>query len=106
MYVGKLVERAPTERLYANPMHPYTSALISAVPELDPLQVWPKETLPQEVADPSQEIRGCVFAPRCRYSIGRCHIQQPELREVSSDAQAVHWVACHRAEELQLAGAT
>jgi peptide/nickel transport system ATP-binding protein len=100
MYVGKLVESAATTELYTNPRHPYTEALLSAVPKPDPRLRTEPIVLPGEVADPSNPPRGCYFHPRCQYKIDRCAIEEPALREIAPD----HFVSCHRAEELALTG--
>lgn len=102
MYVGKIVELANTDELFENPLHPYTEALLSAVPKPDPrlrnrgLRI----RLEGEVADPSSPPGGCYFHPRCRYAEDRCRDEEPAVREIGKD----HWVACHFAEELQLRG--
>mgnify|MGYP001051147657 CR=1 FL=1 len=100
MYVGKIVESAPTLRLYTMPRHPYTEALLSAVPKPDPRRRTAPIVLEGEVADPAHPPSGCSFHPRCRYRIERCTIETPELREIAPD----HFVSCHRAEELELQG--
>lgn len=100
MYVGKIVESAPTPRLYTMPRHPYTEALLSAVPKPDPRRRTTPIVLEGEVADPAHPPSGCYFHPRCRYRIERCTVEAPELREIAPD----HFVSCHRAEELELQG--
>ena len=103
MYVGKLVELASTDELYAGPQHPYTEALLSAVPQPDPLIRDQKQriVLEGEVPDPANPPSGCYFHPRCRYSDGaRCRNETPALRETTP----LHFVACHYAEELSLRG--
>lgn len=100
MYVGKLVEMATTEALFQTPRHPYTAALMMAVPVPDPSQRDIIQDLPGEVASPANPPSGCYFHPRCQYAKEICATQTPELREISPD----HFVSCHRAEELQLAG--
>ncbi|MGC9348252.1 MAG: ABC transporter ATP-binding protein [Anaerolineae bacterium] len=103
MYVGKLVELASTDELFAQPQHPYTEALLSAVPQPDPLIREEKQriVLEGEVADPANPPGGCYFHPRCSYSDGsRCIHETPELRETTP----FHFVACHYAEELSLRG--
>ncbi|WP_308446039.1 MULTISPECIES: ABC transporter ATP-binding protein [Roseiflexus] len=100
MYVGKIVESAPTPRLYTMPRHPYTEALLSAVPKPDPRRRTTPIVLEGEVADPAHPPPGCAFHPRCRYRIERCAVETPELREIAPD----HFVSCHRAEELALQG--
>lgn len=102
MYVGKLVESAPTTELFSNPLHPYTEALLSAVPKPDPRRRTEPIVLPGDVADPANPPSGCYFHPRCRYRTERCTIEAPTLRELSPG----HMVSCHRAEELRLGGAT
>jgi len=105
MYVGHLVEMAETDELYTNPMHPYTSALISAVPEPDPDQEWKEPELSGQVADPSKEVKGCSFAERCGYAEEQCHEKKLEWHNMSPEGELPHWVSCHRAEELELQGA-
>ena len=100
MYVGKLVEMAETEELFVDPQHPYTEALMSAVPKPDPRAKKERIVLPGEVADPANPPSGCYFHPRCRYAEEVCRVEEPSLREISSE----HFVSCHRAEELSLAG--
>ena len=100
MYVGKLAELADTEELYFSPLHPYTEALLSAVPKPNPRLRSKRIVLQGEVADPSNPPSGCYFHPRCRYAIDRCRIEAPALREVKPN----HLVSCHRADELQLQG--
>jgi oligopeptide/dipeptide ABC transporter ATP-binding protein len=100
MYVGKIVELAPTEALFARPKHPYTSALLGAVPVPDPDQRAALKGLPGEVANPARPPSGCYFHPRCPFAEDRCRTEAPALREVAPG----HQVACHRAEELTLPG--
>ena len=102
MYVGKLVEMASTEALYKNPQHPYTEALLSAVPKPDPRlrSLGKRIVLEGDVADPANPPGGCYFHPRCRYAQDVCAQEEPPLRDVGDD----HYVACHFAEELSLRG--
>jgi peptide/nickel transport system ATP-binding protein len=100
MYVGKLVEMAETEELYLNPRHPYTEALMSAVPKSDPDMKSDRITLEGEVPDPGNPPSGCYFHPRCRYVVARCKTEAPTLTEVSPG----HFASCHRAHELHLRG--
>ena len=100
MYVGKIAEMASAEELYAYPLHPYTEALMSAVPKPDPLYKSERIIMQGDVADPSNPPSGCYFHPRCQYAKDVCSRQAPEFRELKPD----HFVACHRAEELQLKG--
>ena len=100
MYLGNLVELASAEGLYANPTHPYTEALLSAVPRTDPDHVPQRIILPGDVPSPADPPSGCKFHPRCRYAQEVCKAEVPLWREMSDD----HWVACHRADELELTG--
>ena len=101
MYVGHLVESARTSELYSNPKHPYTEALLSAVPKPDPRARSEPIVLPGEVADPANPPSGCYFSPRCGYSDGaRCVEEIPQLREIAPG----HFVRCHFAHELKLVG--
>jgi peptide/nickel transport system ATP-binding protein len=111
MYVGKLVESAEATALYQHPQHPYTEALMSAVPIHNP-RLRDKSRrirLQGEVADPANPPSGCYFHPRCRYAQERCAHEPPPLRPIESPATAgepdPHFAACHFAEELQLRGA-
>ena len=100
MYVGKLVEGATTIALFQRPLHPYTEALLSAVPKPDPRLRTEPIVLQGDVADPANPPSGCYFHPRCRYAVERCAVEEPLLRELEPE----HFVSCHRAEELQLMG--
>ncbi len=102
MYVGKLVELADTESLYMHPQHPYTEALLSAVPKPDPrLRNRGNRIIPEgEVADPARPPSGCYFHPRCRYARERCKVEEPALRDLGNK----HFAACHFSEELTLRG--
>jgi len=100
MYVGQMVELAETERIFTAPKHPYTSALLSAVPEPDPRLRTRRIVLQGEVANPASPPSGCYFHPRCPHAIELCRTQAPAWRETSP----AHFVACHRADELQLLG--
>jgi peptide/nickel transport system ATP-binding protein len=100
MYVGRVVEMGATEDLYLHPKHPYTEALLSAVPKPNPRLQEEPIILSGEVANPANPPPGCAFHPRCRYAQERCRQEKPILREVTPG----HWSACHFAEELPLAG--
>ena len=100
MYVGKIIELAETEALYMRPQHPYTEALLSAVPKPDPRSQQAQIILSGEVANPADPPSGCYFHPRCKYAQDRCQQESPALREL----QPGRHVACHFAEELELEG--
>jgi oligopeptide/dipeptide ABC transporter ATP-binding protein len=100
MYVGKVAEMAPTEEIFNAPRHPYTAALLSAVPVADPRIRSQTMPLKGEVPSPANPPSGCYFHPRCPYVIDQCRTDTPPLEEISSG----HYVSCHRARELQLAG--
>jgi peptide/nickel transport system ATP-binding protein len=119
LYVGKLGDEADTEELFIQPLHPYTEALLSAVPRPNPRlrrragalrgtngtsggegTGEKRIVLRGEVADPSNPPAGCYFNPRCPYAIDICRTETPPLREVLPGRS----VSCHRAEELTLAG--
>ena len=100
MYVGKIVEVAETTKLFENPKHPYTEALLSAVPKADPRLRSQRIILEGDVADAAHPPSGCYFHPRCRYVIERCKSETPQLIEVEPNQYA----SCHRAQELTLVG--
>ncbi|HEY4201265.1 MAG TPA: oligopeptide/dipeptide ABC transporter ATP-binding protein [Devosiaceae bacterium] len=100
MYVGKIVELAETEDLYGRPRHPYTEALLSAVPKPDPFLDDDTIVLQGEIASPAHPPSGCYFHPRCPYAQAICSTEAPALREVAPGHQA----ACHFAEQLNLRG--
>jgi peptide/nickel transport system ATP-binding protein len=100
MYVGKLVECSEKKNIFSSPKHPYTEALLSAVPRPDPRRKMERIMLPGDVADPSHPPSGCYFHPRCRYTQEICKTTPPQLEEITPD----HFVSCHRARELNLHG--
>lgn len=100
MYVGRIVEIAPTDDLYRTPRHPYTETLLAAVPAPDLLRRGRQMKASGDVADPANPPPGCSFHPRCPYAQDRCRTERPELTELAPG----RWASCHRAEELQLAG--
>ena len=101
MYAGEIVEEAAAERLYRSPRHPYTEALLAAVPVPDPtMRRGARRHLQGSVPDPANRPQGCTFAPRCAFATDRCREERPQLREVDGGR-----VACHHADELELAGA-
>ena len=100
MYVGKIVEISPTNDLFFEPLHPYTEALMAAVPVADPRVRSAMTELEGDVPSPSNPPSGCYFHPRCRYAIDICSQEAPELIELRPE----HFVSCHRAQELDLDG--
>ncbi len=100
MYVGKIVETATSDDLFARPRHPYTSALLAALPVADPRVKSGNVELPGEVASPANPPSGCYFHPRCDYCIDVCKTEAPVYRELTPG----HFAACHRADELNLSG--
>jgi peptide/nickel transport system ATP-binding protein len=102
MYLGRIVEMAATEDLFFTPKHPYTEALISAVPVPDPDYALRRITLSGDVPNAVNPPSGCHFHPRCPYARGICSEKTPDLRQFSDG----HEVRCHRAEELSLQSLT
>ena len=100
MYLGRIVELTHSEELYQNPRHPYTEALLSAIPYADPDMVQAEILLEGNVPDPSNAPPGCHFHPRCRYAIPKCSEEIPQL--VPTRENPEHFVACHRHEDLSL----
>jgi oligopeptide/dipeptide ABC transporter ATP-binding protein len=100
MYVGKIVELAATEVLYAAPRHPYTAALMAAVPVADPRHRSGDVELKGDVPSPANPPTGCYFHPRCPFAVELCRKEPPALREISPG----RLVSCHRADELALPG--
>jgi oligopeptide/dipeptide ABC transporter ATP-binding protein len=98
MYLGRIVELASTERLFAEPKHPYTEALVSAVPVPEPDIVVERILLEGDVPSPVNPPSGCHFHPRCRYAVDVCKTDAPLYRDLGGE----HFVACHRADDLSL----
>jgi peptide/nickel transport system ATP-binding protein/oligopeptide transport system ATP-binding protein len=96
MYLGRLVETAPTRQLFAGPRHPYTKALFSAIPSLDPDDRGKAQKLEGEIPSPTNQPSGCKFHTRCRYAVDVCKTTEPTLEGDGSG----HEVACHRWQEL------
>ncbi|MFC3706103.1 ABC transporter ATP-binding protein [Devosia honganensis] len=103
MYAGRVVELSDTEALFARPRHPYTAALLAAVPRPDPrrARTGAATRLKGEVADPANRPTGCAFHPRCPFATDRCRSEEPEMRPVGAAM-----VACHHSEKLDLKGVT
>jgi oligopeptide transport system ATP-binding protein len=91
MYLGEFVELAPAKQLMQRPLHPYTQALISAIPVLDPEDGRKRILLAGDVPSPIHPPPGCPFHPRCPMAQDRCRFEKPSLREISPG----HWVCCH-----------
>jgi oligopeptide transport system ATP-binding protein len=94
MYLGKIVESAEAKTLIRAPKHPYTQALLSAVPVVDPVSKRKRIILPGDVPSPIDPPSGCPFHPRCPIAEDRCKIEIPSLREIARE----HWAACHLAK--------
>ena len=97
MYLGKIVELAEAKSLIREPQHPYTQALISAVPEVDPDSKRQRIVLPGDVPSPIHPPSGCPFHPRCPVAVDRCRTEPPPLREIAPG----HYAACHLAGNLK-----
>ncbi len=97
MYLGKIVELAEAKSLIREPQHPYTQALISAVPEVDPDAKRQRIVLPGDVPSPIHPPAGCPFHPRCPVAVERCRTEPPPLREIAPG----HFAACHLAGNLK-----
>ncbi len=100
MYLGRIVELGEADHLFEQPLHPYTEALMSAVPIADPQRPRARIRLEGDVPSPISPPSGCPFHPRCPYAADRCRSETPRLRDFGQG----HSVSCHRAEELDLRG--
>lgn len=96
MYLGRLVETAPTRTLFSGPRHPYTRALLSAIPSLDPDDRGKAQKLEGEIPSPTNPPPGCKFQTRCPFAIDRCRVEEPSLESAGPE----HFVSCHRWQEL------
>lgn len=96
MYLGKMVEYAPSEELFENPVHPYTKALLSAIPVPRLREKKERILLKGEITSPIDPKPGCRFAPRCAYAKDCCFKESPELKDIGNG----HKVACHYSEEF------
>lgn len=95
MYLGKMVELTASNELYKHPLHPYTQALLSAIPHANPDIKMERVRLTGDVPSPINPPSGCRFHPRCHVAVDRCKVEDPEWREVRPD----HYVACHLAQQ-------
>ncbi|MCK4543410.1 MAG: ATP-binding cassette domain-containing protein [Spirochaetales bacterium] len=100
MYVGKLNEEGKTEVLFQSPAHPYTEALLSAIPKTNPEIKMDRIYLPGDVANPADPPSGCYFHPRCQYAKEICRKEEPAWKEIEPE----HFVSCHFSGELKLRG--
>jgi peptide/nickel transport system ATP-binding protein len=100
MYVGRVVETAPTEAIYEKPMHPYTEALLSSIPRPNPNRMRARVSMKGEIPSPANPPKGCHFHPRCPYAQAICTTEVPALRQVKQG----HFAACHFSEQLDLKG--
>ena len=102
MYLGRLMEVAPTEPIFTDPLHPYTEALMAAVPQPDPRgnRIRKRVPLKGEIGNAANPPSGCVFHPRCPYAQQRCALEEPALRDMGNGRLA----RCHFAGELDLTG--
>lgn len=94
LYLGQVVEFCEADELFENTLHPYTRALIDAVPKIDPNDRKIHVSVTGEVGDPSKDYPGCPFASRCSKATARCSVECPALRKVGGD-DSTHYVACH-----------
>jgi oligopeptide transport system ATP-binding protein len=99
MYLGKIFEYGPTSEIFANPLHPYTIALLSAIPRPDPDTLQNRIILSGEIPSASSPPSGCRFRTRCQYAKQLCEEKEPEFREATKG----HFVYCHFYEEIQSA---
>jgi oligopeptide/dipeptide ABC transporter ATP-binding protein len=96
MYLGRLVETGPAEEIYDSPLHPYTRALIAAIPEMDPRHAKRASLVSGEIPSPRDPPSGCHFHPRCPFAVSECETLDPALEEATPG----RWVACHRWQEV------
>ena len=101
MYLGRIVELSDRDEVFDHPLHPYTQALLSAIPIPDPEVEEKRQRLILEgdVPSPANPPEGCRFHPRCRYSTPICEEEDPEFRNLEVNGTR-HWVACHHAEDF------
>ncbi|MBV7338271.1 ABC transporter ATP-binding protein [Chloroflexi bacterium TSY] len=112
MYVGQIVEFSGTDAMFSRPRHPYTEALLSAVPTIKTNssgvdsagQGRERIILEGDVADPANVPEGCNFHPRCPYVQDICRVEEPDLNNMAEPGERPHYARCHFADELQLQG--
>ena len=100
MYLGNMVELAPSDDIFAHPLHPYTEALLKAIPTTDPDGSKAPEILEGDIPSPVNPPKGCKFHTRCKYCTEICTQVVPEMRELRPE----HFVACHHVLEANQAG--
>ncbi|MCM8535089.1 MAG: ATP-binding cassette domain-containing protein [Lentisphaeraceae bacterium] len=100
MYLGKIVEFTDADNIYAKPLHPYTKALISAIPEPDPFKEKDRVILKGDVPSPIDPPSGCRFHTRCPYAQDKCKTDEPELKDYKNEDGSEHMAACHFAGEF------
>jgi peptide/nickel transport system ATP-binding protein len=101
MYVGRVAEIGNPDDLFRAPKHPYTEALISSLPAVEPSKrKLGTISLSGEVPNPADPPSGCFFHPRCPYAVEKCRVEAPEVREIEPG----RFTSCHRIEELELVG--
>ncbi|MEO5670051.1 MAG: oligopeptide/dipeptide ABC transporter ATP-binding protein, partial [Ramlibacter sp.] len=92
MYSGRIVERAPVERLFSHPQHPYTIGLLGSIPSLH-LEQDRLHAIDGQVPTPMSHVTGCRFAPRCPFAVEKCREEEPELRDLGEGQEAACWRA-------------
>ena len=95
MYLGRIVELGESDKVYANPRHPYTRALIAAIPEPDPARTRARAVLAGDIPSPIDPPPGCPFHTRCPHATDRCRAEVPALRNTAGPGAAEHAVSCH-----------
>lgn len=100
MYLGRIVEMGPTAEVYGHSLHPYTQALVGAIPVADPeVEARRKHIILEgDIPSPANPPSGCYFHPRCRFATELCKSEDPEFRPLGQDSE--RWVACHHAEQF------
>ena len=105
MYLGRIVEKGPVDRIFEHPAHPYTRALLQAIPNPDPRQRRDRAPVEGEAPSPVSPPPGCAFHPRCPFAIDECRAAVPALEPVDidpagGDAEGIHVAACIRKHEI------